>query len=518
MIKVSAPAEKLRNLYLVCGDQLDAESAVFDDFDPDQDALLMTEAGHEATYIPQHKRRIAFFFTAMRHFRDAQREVGRPVIYWQIDDDDAPETLAEGLHRALDAHQPQRIAMVQPGDYRVLTDLTEAAAQDGYELEILEDRHFFSTPDEFADFIEGRKRIVLEDFYRMLRKRTGILLDDAGQPEGGAWNFDKENRKTFGKSGPGLVPRRAAFEPDPLTQEVLDIVAARFGDSPGTLDGFAEPVTRADALAALEDFIDGRLCEFGMYQDAMWEGASTLYHSRLSAVMNLKLLSPREACMAAVAAYEDGKAPINAVEGFVRQVLGWREFSRGIYWTMMPDYAERNTLEAKNPMPDFYWTGKTEMACLRDMLSRLLASGYAHHIERLMGTGLYLLLRGTDPKAAHEWHMSMYLDAIDWVSLPNMSGMSQHADDGVMGTKPYCASGSYINRMSNYCGECRYNPAHATGEQACPFTVLYWSFLDRHEKRFSTNRRMSLQLANLRRKSEAERAEMCQLAETLLGS
>ncbi len=505
----------LRNLVLVCGDQLDHHSIALDGFDPERDAILMTEAAHEATYVWQSKRRIAFFFAAMRHFRDAMRRQGRTVLYNAIDDADPPNSLGAGLKAAVAAHDPERVVMVEPGDWRVRHALLTAAGETGVPLDMLEDRHFYASIADFEEFSDGRKRFVMEDFYRMMRKRTGLLMDGDGKPVGGAWNFDKDNRKAFGKDGPGLIAPRAHYQPGPITVDVLRLVEKRFKDAPGTLESFGEPVTREDALHALEDFVANRLCEFGTFQDAMWEGSSTLNHSRISAVINLKLIGPREAVDAAVAAYESGAAPLNAVEGFVRQIIGWREWIRGLYWTRMPDYADLNALDAQADMPAFFWTGETDMACLRDMITRLLRTGYAHHIERLMGMGLYLLMHGARPYATHDWHMGLYLDAIDWVSLPNMLGMSQHADGGVVGTKPYCATGAYIDRMSNYCAGCRFNPKQATGEDACPFTTLYWDFLARHEDRFAANRRMVLQVRNLQRKDADEVAAIRARAETL---
>ena len=506
------PARRLRRLVVVCGDQLDADSAALDGFDPDRDAILMTEAAEEASYLRQHKRRLVLFFAAMRHFAEGQRAKGRPVIYRRLDEEGAPETLADSLRAALAEREPEEIVMVRPGDWRVREALAEAA---GDRLREAPDRHFLSDPEDWAAMREGRKRFILEDFYRQMRRRTGWLMDDAGEPVGGAWNFDQDNRETFGKKGPGLTPGRPSSEPDEVTDEVIRMVEARFSNHPGATDGFAEPVTRRQALSHLRDFVERRLPMFGTYQDAIAEGHSTLYHSRLSTALNLKLLSAREVCEAAIEAHDSGHAPINAVEGFVRQILGWREFTRGVYWTLMPEYAERNELGADAEIPDLFWTGETDMACLRDVVGQLIREGYAHHIQRLMVAGLFLMLWGAKPYRAHEWHMEMYLDAIDWVSLPNMLGMSQHADGGVMGTKPYSASGAYVNRMSDYCSGCRYNPKHATGEDACPFTTLYWDFLGRHAGRFRGNMRMKMQLRNLERKPDEERRAIRGAADAL---
>jgi deoxyribodipyrimidine photolyase-related protein len=347
----------------------------------------------------------------------------------------------------------------------------------------------------------------MEFFYREMRQRTGVLMQD-GQPVGGAWNFDADNRKSFGKAGPGLVPRPISFAPDATTRGVLELVRQTFPTHPGTLDSFNWPVTRGDAQRALADFITHRLPLFGAYEDAMWTGEPWLYHSRLSAALNLKLLNPREVMAAAEQALRQEKAPLAAVEGFIRQILGWREYVRGIYWQFMPGYLELNELRANQPLPPFYWTGDTDLNCLRQVIGQTLEFGYAHHIQRLMVTGLFALLLGVKPRAVHEWYLAMYVDAVEWVELPNVLGMSQYADGGGMASKPYVATGKYIQRMSNYCAGCRYDPAQATGERACPFTTWYWDFLLRHEKLLATNQRMTLQLKNLARLTGQRKREI----------
>jgi deoxyribodipyrimidine photolyase-related protein len=340
-----------------------------------------------------------------------------------------------------------------------------------------------------------------------MRREHRVLLDAAGEPEGGEWNFDSDNRKSFGKAGPPRLTDSAprAFLPDATTREVLREVAEAFPDNPGDLASFDWPVTPAEALLALQDFIQHRLTYFGDYQDAMWTAEPWLFHSRLSAALNLKLLSPRVVIAAVEAEYRAGRAPLAAVEGFIRQILGWREYVRGVYWLHMPGYLERNALGADRPLPEFFWTGDTPMRCLADALGQTLRLGYAHHIQRLMVTGLYCLLLGVDPREVHRWYLSVYVDAVEWVELPNTLGMSQYADGGVMASKPYVASGKYIERMSNYCAGCRYRPDRASGEDACPFTTLYWDFLLRHEKLLAANQRMSLQVRNLARLSAGER-------------
>jgi deoxyribodipyrimidine photolyase-related protein len=322
-----------------------------------------------------------------------------------------------------------------------------------------------------------------------------------GRPTGGKWNYDVENREAFGREGPGPLPLPPSFPPDAVTRAVIRLVADRFASHPGRLDTFDWPVTPEQAQNALRDFVTYRLPSFGRFQDAMWTGEPFLCHSLLSSAMNLKLLDPRDAIDSAVRAFRSGKAPLNAAEGFVRQILGWREYVRGVYWRYMPEYADRNSLNADLPLPEFYWTAETDMNCLREVIRQTLDYGYAHHIQRLMVTGLFALLLGVDPRALHEWYLAVYVDAVEWVELPNTLGMSQFADGGIMASKPYVATGKYIERMSNYCAECRYNPARACGEDSCPFTTLYWDFLQRHHDVLKRNQRMTIQLRNLKRKS-----------------
>jgi deoxyribodipyrimidine photolyase-related protein len=340
-----------------------------------------------------------------------------------------------------------------------------------------------------------------------MRRKTGVLVED-GRPLGGKWNYDVENRESFGTTGPGGLPLPPSFSPDALTREVIRLVARRFDSHPGGLDAFDWPVTREQAQQSLDDFVTSRLPSFGRCQDAMWTDEPFLYHSLLSSAMNLKLLHPREAIDSAVDAFRSGKAPLSAVEGFVRQILGWREYVRGIYWRYMPEYADRNHLSADLPLPRFYWTGDTDMNCLRDVIRQTLRYGYAHHIQRLMITGLFALLLGVEPRAVHEWYLAVYVDAVEWVELPNTLGMSQFADGGIMASKPYVASGKYIQRMSNYCVGCRYEPGKSCGEAACPFTTLYWDFLQRHRNTLERNQRMIMQLRNLKRKSANELREI----------
>ena len=497
----------LRNLILVLGDQLDLEAAAFDGFDVTHDAVWMAEAHEESTYVWSSKQRITLFLSGMRHFAQALRDAGRPLHYHRLDDTSPVadlSSLGAKLQADLVKLKPQRVVMTAPGDWRVFQQLKAAVEAAGLKLEVCEDRHFFTTVSEFAAHASGRKSLRLEYFYRELRQRYNILMDD-GKPAGGQWNFDADNREAFGPQGPGQIPARATFKPDALTQEVIALVNTRFADHPGTLDSFAWPVTRSQALQALQRFVDERLPLFGRYEDALWPGEPWLYHSHLSSSMNLKLLSAREVVQAVEAAFRAGHAPLQSAEGFIRQILGWREYVRGIYWMQMPSYIERNALNAKEELPAWFWTGKTDMACLRDAITQTLEHGYAHHIQRLMVTGLYALLLGVRPQQVHAWYLSVYVDAVEWVELPNTLGMSQYGDGGLMASKPYVATGKYIQRMGGPCKGCRYDPSLREGERACPYTTLYWDFLMRHESMLAKNPRMALQVKNVARMTGSQK-------------
>ena len=495
---------ELRTLVLVLGDQLDLDAAAFDGFDPARDAVWMAEAEEESTHVWSSQPRIAIFLAAMRHFGAALGEAGRPLHYTRLDDPGRTGSLAGELAAAIARLKPQRLVMTAPGDWRVWQSLKAVAERAGLVLELRDDRHFFGTVREFAAHAKGRKSLRLEYFYRELRQRHRVLMD-GDEPAGGRWNFDADNREAFGPEGPVGLPPRATFEPDAITREVLALVAQRFAAHPGSLASFAWPVTRAQALEALRRFIDERLPLFGRYEDAIWPGEPWLYHSQLSAALNLKLLGAREVVQAAEAAYRAGHAPLASVEGFVRQILGWREYVRGIYWTQMPGYLERNALDVHQPLPAWYWTGQTDMACLRDAITQTLAHGYAHHIQRLMVTGLYALLLGVEPKQVHGWYLAVYVDAVEWAELPNTLGMSQYGDGGLMASKPYVATGKYIQRMGGPCARCRYDAAQREGERACPYTTLYWDFLMRHEAMLLRNPRMALQAKNVARLNDGQR-------------
>lgn len=478
----------------------------------------MVEVVKEATQVWSHKARIALFLSGMRHFRDRLRAEGITVHYQALTAHDAPADFRGAVSAISGQLSPGGWVVTQPGEWRVQHELEQAADQAGVTLDIRPDRHFLCSEDMFRRHAEGRKSLRMEYFYREMRKRTGVLMED-DKPLGGAWNFDQENRNAFGKQGPGRLPAPEGFVPDDITQAVLEVVEDRFGDHPGSLEHFDWPVTPEQAAAALEDFVEHRLPHFGEFQDAMWVDEPYLYHSRISSSLNLKLLDPRDVLCAVEQAHrgDPDRVPIAAAEGFIRQILGWREYVRGVYWMFMPEYAERNALEAAADLPDFYWTGDTDMHCLQQAVGQTLSYGYAHHIQRLMVTGLFALLYGVEPRQIHAWYLAVYVDAVEWVELPNVLGMSQFADGGVMASKPYAATGKYIQRMSNYCASCRYDPAQRVGDGACPFTTLYWDFLLRRREILAGHPRMRLQLRNLDRLSEADVAGITGHADALRG-
>lgn len=507
-------SQAVRNLVLVLGDQLDETAAGFDRFDPARDVVWMAEAPDESTHVWSHKARIVLFLSAMRHFRDRLLRKGYRVEYRAMEDTGAGASLAEALETAAGALRPSRLIMTQPGEWRVGRLVDGSARKLGLPLEVRPDRHFLCPSEQFDAYAQSRKSLVMEFFYRDMRKRTGVLMDN-GKPCGGAWNFDRENRQGFGRKGPPSIPVCASFAPDAVTREVFALVNRRFATHPGRLDRFDWPVTPEQAELALDAFVATRLVDFGRYQDAIWTGQPFLYHSRLSASLNLKLLDPRRVIAAAERAFRTGRAPLHSVEGYIRQVIGWREYVRGVYWRFMPEYAACNALDAHHPLPGFYWTGETDMHCLRECIAQTLEYGFAHHIQRLMVTGLFALLLGVDPLEVHKWYLAIYVDAVEWVEMPNTLGMSQFADGGLVSTKPYAASGKYIRRMSNYCNSCRFDPEKSTGDSACPFTTLYWDFLLRHARRLQAVPRMTMQLRNASRLSISERRAIRRQAEAV---
>ncbi len=477
----------MSTLIVILGDQLSLGLASLASADRASAIVLMMEVTAEATYVRHHQKKLAFVFSAMRHFAEELRRDGWQVDYVALGDPGNAQDFAGEVARAAIRHGATRILTVEAGEWRVLASQQQWAALTGLPCEILVDDRFFGSRSDFSAWADGRKRLVMEDFYRLMRRRTGLLM--AGdEPVGGRWNFDMDNRKPPAKGT--KYPAIPRFAPDAITSEVIAMVAARFGNHFGDLDGFGHAVTRTDALAALADFIANRLPNFGDFQDALVAGEDHLFHSQLSPLLNCGLLLAHEVCEAAAAAYADGNVPLNAAEGFIRQILGWREYVRGIHWIAGPDYAARNHLSATRNLPEFYWTGATDMRCLAEAVAATRRNAHAHHIQRLMVLGNFAMLTGVDPHQVHEWFLAVYDDAYEWVETPNVIGMSQFADGGLMGSKPYAAGGAYINRMSDYCRGCRYNVKQRTGHDACPFNSLYWDFLARHREQLKGNQRL----------------------------
>ncbi len=491
-------------LVLILADQLTSSISSLQAADREQDVVLMVEAMEEATYVRHHKKKIAFLFSAMRHFAEDLRSLGWTVDYRKLDDPDSSGSLGGEVARAVQGGGLACVIVTEPGEWRLRVAMDDWSDLLGLQVEILPDTRFIASHGEFADWSEGRKQLRMEFFYREMRRKTGLLMEGE-KPTGGKWNFDAENRKPA--KSDLFMPQPPSFAPDAITKEVLELVAARFGDHFGDLKPFWFGVTAAQAEEALEAFIEQALPKFGDFQDAMLSDQRFLYHSKLSLYINAGLLDPLSVCRRVETEYRAGRAPLNAVEGFIRQIIGWREFVRGIYWLKMPEYVGENFFSAKRALPEFYWTAETDMACLRAAITQTKEEAYAHHIQRLMVTGNFAMLAGVDPKEVHEWYLMVYADAYEWVELPNTLGMSQFADGGVLGSKPYAASGNYINKMSDYCHSCRYKVQQKTGDDACPFNPLYWHFLDRNGDKLRGNPRLGQVYRTWDRMSEEKRAD-----------
>lgn len=501
----------------VLGDQLSRDLSSFADIDPENAIILMMEVADETTYVKHHKAKIAFILSGMRHHAEDLRERGWTVDYVTLDDPDNCGSFSGEVARAIQRHGPDAIRVTEPGEWRVRGMMDNWEDQFGLPVTICADDRFLASHQEFDDWAEGRKQLRMEFFYREMRRKTGILLDEDGKPEGGKWNYDAENRKPA--SGSDLImPQPIRFQPDDITQEVLDMVAKRFADHPGSLDHFHFAVTHDEAMRQKRNFLDHALPQFGDYQDAMLTGEPFLWHSLLSPYINAGLLDPVQLCRDVEERYREGKVPLNAAEGFIRQIIGWREYVRGIYWREGPDYVTRNHLGASRDLPNFYYTGDTDMRCLSEAIGQTLDHAYAHHIQRLMITGNFAMLAGVDPAQVHRWYLEVYADAYEWVELPNTLGMSQYADGGLLASKPYAASGNYISKMSDYCQNCRYDVKARTGEKACPFNALYWDFLARNEDVLKGNNRLAMPYRNWARKDDAEKQALRHQAKGFLES
>lgn len=477
----------MTKLVLILGDQLSPGLASLRAADPAEDMVLMAEVAAEAGYVKHHKKKLAFVFAAMRHFAAELEASGWRLLYRRLDEDAPAPDLFGAVETACSAEEIDQVLIVAPGEWRLKQEMEGWADRLGRPVRLIEDDRYLASHADFERSAEGRKQLRMEYFYREMRRRTRLLMD-GDQPEGGKWNYDAENRKPA--SGDLFMPRPPRFSPDAVTREVIAMVETRFDDHFGTLEPFEFAVTRTHAETARDAFLAERLPLYGDYQDAMLEGERFLYHAVIGLYLNIGLLEPLDLCRRAEAEYRAGRAPLNAVEGFIRQIIGWREFIRGIYWREGPDYVRRNALNATRDLPDFYWTARTDMACLKAVIGQTRDEAYAHHIQRLMVTGNFALLAGIDPHQVHEWYLAVYADAYEWVEAPNTVGMALFADGGVVGSKPYAASGAYIYRMSDYCSGCRYSVKQKTGPQSCPFNSLYWDFLVRNRETLGNNPRL----------------------------
>ncbi|MGC6471926.1 MAG: cryptochrome/photolyase family protein [Parvibaculales bacterium] len=476
-------------LRLILGDQLNQQISSLSDCDPGSDPVLLCELRSEATYVRHHKKKIAFVFSAMRHFAEELSHQGHLVKYVTYDDPENTGGFTGEVARHVENLGCDRVVVTEAGEYRLMEEMRSWRDTLGVPVEIRPDDRFLATHEEFRDWASGRKSLQMEFFYRTMREKHDVLMT-GGKPVGGKWNYDAENRKPPAKGM--TVPEPFRVQRDAITQEVLDLVKTEFADHFGDLEPFHLAVTREQALAALEDFVTRRLSDFGSYQDAMLEGEPWMFHAHIGFYLNIGLLLPLEVIKRVEAAHAENNLPLNAVEGFIRQILGWREYVRGIYWLKMPDYAGLNALAAQRALPDFFWTGMTQMNCLRQCITETKENAYAHHIQRLMVLGNFALIAGLSPQQVNEWYLVVYADAYEWVELPNVSGMVLYADGGILATKPYAASGAYINRMSNYCKNCSYKVSVKNGPDACPFNYLYWDFLDRNRETLAGNHRLGM--------------------------
>jgi len=505
---------KIKRIILILGDQLDLKNAALISFDHKTDEVLMIESEHESSYVWSHKAKIALFLSAMRHFAQDLIAQKYPLTYIKESD----LTIQEALRNELIEKNATHLVCIEPGEWRLRVAIEELAQELNIQLLMHDDAHFYCSNAEFREWAADKKELRLEYFYRYMRKQHHVLMDEKSQPLGEQWNYDDQNRRPYSKNGPGLINKPVMFAPDNITREVFEFVERKYLNHPGTLKYFAWPVTREQAIAALDYFVTYRLPSFGLYQDAMWKETPFGWHSILSSCLNLKLLNPREVVQCALDSYQNNTLDLAAVEGFIRQIIGWREFVRGVYYLDMPQMAAANFYQHQRQLPDWYWSGATHMNCMKDTIGQTLKYGYAHHIQRLMITGNFALLVEILPQQVSDWYLAIYIDVIEWVELPNVMGMALFANGGRFTSKPYIAGGAYVKRMSNYCDRCQYKPEIQFGENACPITTLYWNFLMKHQHALEKNPRTRLMMANLARISDDKKVLIREHASRLLSA
>lgn len=485
-------------LILVLGDQLSSDISSLKKANKERDVVVMAEVMAEARYVPHHPQKIALIFASMRKFAHRLEQDGWNVTYSKLEDQENTGSISGELLRRAAEFGAVEIIVTMPGEWRLIESLGTLP----FVVQQLPDNRFVTTPQEFADWAQGRSELRMEWFYRQVRRKTGLLMN-GNEPLGGKWNFDSHNRKPAPKKV--IIPKQLAFKPDSVVNEVLKLVRDRFSENFGELCQFEFATDREQALEVLEHFISNRLVHFGDYQDAMIFGEPLLWHAAIAPYLNIGLLKPMEVCRSAEEAWRAGLAPLNAVEGFIRQIIGWREYVRGVYFLKGPNYTSLNELDHHRSLPAFFWGAKTRMRCVGEVVNQTRIHAYAHHIQRLMVIGNFALLTGVNPRYVHSWYLSVYADAFEWVEAPNTIGMSQYADGGVVASKPYISSGNYISKMSDYCSRCDYDVQAKTGPLACPFNLLYWHFIDRNYKRFQHNPRMSVIYRNWSKRDPDQR-------------
>lgn len=501
-----------KKLRLLLGDQLHIQHSWLQQVEEETTYVLM-EMQQETNYVLHHIQKVVAFFAAMRAFKKELEQQGHQVIYWTLDHKENTQSLTDNLQKILKEENFEQLEYQLPDEYRLDQQLQEFCAGLDIPSKVVDSEHFITKREGVKEFF-GEKSYLMERFYRHWRAETGYLMD-GDNPMGGQWNYDQENRNKLDKEA--VVP-----DPMPLSNQVQDIVDLLEQEGIKTFgrideDNFIWPINRQQCLELLDYFLEHCLEDFGKYQDAMHTDYWLLYHARLSFAMNSKMLSPKEIIEKAITTYDNNNnITLASIEGFVRQILGWREYMRGVYWAKMPAYEQENFFEHQRDLPEFYWTGDTQMNCLSQAINQSLDYAYAHHIQRLMLTGNFALLINAHPDAVDAWYLGIYIDAIQWVELPNTRGMSQFADGGLVATKPYISSANYIHKMSNYCKNCHYNHKEKTGDKACPFNSLYWNFLMQHEKKLKGNRRMSMMYALLHKMSAEDKEALLLQAEHYL--
>lgn len=509
---MSSPKRILR---LILGDQLNQQHSWYQE-KTDQVWYVLMEMRQETDYVRHHIQKVLAFFLAMRAFRDWLNDQGHQVIYYTLDDPGNEQDLTKNLRQLIEAHQIQRFEYQLPDEYRLDQQLSEFCAGLSIASKAFDTEHFLTSRSDLASMFKGKKQYLMENFYRQIRKKYNLLMD-GDEPLTGRWNYDEENRKKLPKNQEIVAPIR--FDKDVAV--LYEMLQEQGVKTIGTVNPrqFIWPSTREESLEMLDFFLENCLVNFGKYQDAMTEESWSVYHSRVSFSLNAKLLSPLEVVQAVIQYWEDHRRDqihIAQVEGYVRQIIGWREYMRGIYWEKMPRYAELNFFGHTNKLPEWYWTGETKMRCLSHSIRQSLEYAYAHHIQRLMLTGNFALLAGVHPDEVDAWYLGIYIDAIEWVEITNTRGMSQFADGGIVGTKPYVSSANYIDKMGHYCKNCHYNKKDKTGEKACPFNSLYWHFFDRHADKLSNNPRIGMMYHTWKRMGGDQQAAILERAEVLL--